>query len=138
MRAVMSSSSRLLLNAALYGLGAFAIGFTFGVLRELVFIPRFGERTGHLLEFPLVTGCIVVFGWWLARLKGSRPSAALLFGVGGVGVLLAIESAFALGFLGMSLEDYLATFNLAQGALFPYALALMAIAPFLSAWSARR
>ena len=127
------STRHTLLTALAYGLGAFGIGFIFGALRQLVLIPQFGREAGYWIEFPLVTGCILAFGWWLARRHSLPVPAAALIGIGGVAILLLVESAFALGVMNMSAEDYLAQFDLSRGALFPYALALMAITPWVSA-----
>ncbi len=110
----------------IYGIGAFGIGFVFGALRELVLIPAFGERGGHWAEFPLVTAAICLFGYWL----GSR-SGSILTGLGGVGVLLAIEAVFALGVLRQPLLEFLAGFDVTKGALLPFGLAAMAVAPWL-------
>lgn len=129
----MSGRTKTLLTVSLlYGVIAFAIGFVFGALRQLLFIPTFGETMGHWVEFPLVTGAIVAVGWWLAQRHRLGLGDALVIGLGGVATLLAIESAFAVGLLGMSAEEYFATFNIFDGALFPYGLVLMAVAPWLS------
>lgn len=119
-------------KAATYGVVAFAIGFMFGALRELVFIPWLGERAGHWAEFPLVTASIMVVGIWLSRRNRLGTAPALLAGLGGVLVLLIVEGAFALGLMGMSVEAFLSTFNIFAGALFPYGLVLMGLAPWMA------
>ena len=130
----MTHSTRTVLAAAaLYGVVAFAIGFVFGALRQLVLIPWLGERAGHWAEFPLVTASIMAFGIWLSRRRGLGETTALLTGFGGVIALLAIESVFALGLMGMSVEAFLSTFNILEGALFPYGLVLMGLAPWVAA-----
>ena len=117
-----------------YGLGAFGIGFLFGVLREFVLIPQLGERAGHLAEFPLVTACVVALGVWLGlRLAAPRSRMRLLAtGLLGIVLLVLVESSFAIGVLGLRWADHLAAYDLTQGALFPLGLALMAVAPVLS------
>ncbi len=121
-------SLTLIFWALAYGLGGFTLGFLFGALRELVLIPRFGSAPGHLIEFPMVTVCIAALGVWIGR-RSTGPAG--LIGLGGVGVLLALESVLALAVLGQSPAEYLAGFDITAGALFPYGLALMAIAPRL-------
>ncbi|MEX1250112.1 MAG: hypothetical protein WEA77_02840 [Hyphomonas sp.] len=119
---------KLLVWALAYGPLAFAAGFVFGALRELVLIPAFGERTGRLAEFPVATLAACAIGAWVGR-RTDAPALAL--GVLGVLVLVALESTLALGLVRMSLREYLAGYDLTHGALFPIGLALMAVAPLL-------
>lgn len=121
--------------SVIYGTVAFLIGFVFGALRQFVLIPAFGETAGHWIEFPFVTGCICLLGWWIAR-KWTAP--ALLIGVLGTLILLAIEMVFAIGIMGMPVSAYFAQFDILAGALFPWGLFLMALAPLLSRMAARR
>jgi hypothetical protein len=127
--------SRTLLWALAFGTLGFAAGFAFGALRELVLIPAFGDRTGHLLEFPMVTGAACAIGIWIGR-RSSGP--AFVIGVLGVLVLIAFESTMALGFMRVSLADYLAGYDLTRGSLFPVGLALMAFAPVIGRKFSRR
>ncbi len=111
---------------AAYGALSFAAGFAFGALRQLVFIPAWGDRMGHLVEFPMVTLAACGIGLWV----GARSTGpALAIGLLGVLVLIAFESTMALGVMRLSLADYLAGYDLTRGALFPVGLALMALAP---------
>ena len=125
----MSQPLRRLIGwGAAYGALGFATGFAFGALRQLILIPAFGDRMGHLIEFPMVTLAACAIGVWI----GSRTTApALATGLLGVAVLIALESTMALGFMRVSLADYLAGYDLTRGALFPVGLALMAAAPLL-------
>ena len=125
----MSQPLRRLIGwGAAYGALGFAAGFAFGALRQLILIPAFGDRMGHLIEFPMVTFAACAIGVWI----GSRTTApALATGLLGVAVLIALESTMALGFMRVSLADYLAGYDLTRGALFPVGLALMAAAPLL-------
>jgi hypothetical protein len=118
----------LLLWALAYGAMAFAAGFAFGALRELVLIPAFGERLGRLIEFPVVTLTACAIGVWIGR-RTHAPAMAL--GLLGVCVLVVLESSMALGLMRISAADYLAGYDLTRGALFPIGLALMAAAPGL-------
>ena len=127
--------ANLLAWSALYGALGFAVGFAFGVLRQFVLIPAFGERMGHLAEFPMVTLAACVLGIWIG---GKSAAPALALGVLGVAVLIAFESAMALGFMRLSLAEYLAGYDLTRGALFPVGLALMALAPALGRRFRRR
>lgn len=118
----------LLLWSLAYGALAFAAGFVFGVLRQLVLIPAFGHRMGHLIEFPFVTLAACAIGVWIGR---RTHAPALAIGLLGVMVLIAFESTMALGLMRLSLADYLAGFDVTRGELFPIGLALMAAAPLL-------
>jgi hypothetical protein len=132
---MLSKTVNLLAWSALYGALGFAVGFAFGVLRQLVLIPAFGDRMGHLAEFPMVTLAACVIG---IRIGGKSTAPALALGVFGVAVLIAFESTMALGFMRLSLADYLAGYDLTRGALFPVGLALMALAPALGRRFRRR
>ena len=125
----------LLRWSLLYGAGGFAAGFVFGALRELVLIPRFGAGTGQLIEFPFVTLAIAALGVWIGR-RAAPP--ALLIGISGVGILLLMESVLALVILGQSPAQYFAGYDISAGALFPYGLAVMAIAPLIGRRTRRR
>lgn len=52
---MLAKPGNLLAWSALCGALGFAAGFAFGVLRRPVLIPVFGDRMGHLAEFPMVT-----------------------------------------------------------------------------------
>jgi hypothetical protein len=125
---MLPTTGNLLGWSALYGALGFAVGFAFGVLRQLVLIPAFGDRMGHLAEFPMVTLAACVIGIWIG---GKSAAPALALGVFGVAVLIVFESTMALGFMRLSLADYLAGYDLTRGALFPVGLVLMALAPAL-------
>jgi len=126
-------------NALLWGLAfgtlSFAAGFAFGALRQLVLIPAFGDRIGHLIEFPMVTLAACAIGIWLGR-KSTAP--ALAIGLIGVAMLIAFESTLALGVMRKPFAEYLAGYDLTRGALFPVGLALMAVSPLAGRWLKRR
>jgi predicted nucleic acid-binding protein len=96
-------------SGAAYGALGFAAGFAFGALRQLILIPAFGDRMGHLIEFPMVTLAACAIGVWI----GCRTTApALATGLLGVAVLIAFESTMALGFMRVSLSPaYSATWK---------------------------
>jgi hypothetical protein len=119
----------------LFGSLSFAVGFAFGALRELVLIPALGERIGHLAEFPMVTLAACAIGIWAGR-RSTAP--ALAIGLIGAAVLIAFESTMALGFMRVSLAEYLAGYDLTRGALFPVGLVLMALSPLAGRLSKRR
>lgn len=118
-------------QAFFYGLVGFGTGFVFGAIRQLLLAPNLGDEASRWMEFPFVTLAIAWLGWWLGARKAGSAGTALLIGIGGLTCLLVIENVFALQMLSMTLDDYLATFDIFRGALFPYGLAAMAIAPWL-------
>jgi hypothetical protein len=120
-------------SGAYGGLG-FAAGFVFGALRQLVLIPAFGDRAGHLIEFPMVTLTVFGIGAWI----GARSAApGLAIGILGAAILIAMESTMSLTFAGLSLSDYLASYDVKRGALLPFGLATMVLAPLAGRWSSR-
>lgn len=132
----MSPGLRHLLGrSGAYGALGFAAGFVFGALRQLALIPAFGDREGHLIEFPMVTLTVFGIGVWI----GARSTApGLAIGVLGAAILFALESTMSLTFAGLSLSDYLASYDVTRGALLPFGLAAMVLAPLVGRWSTRR
>ena len=63
------------------------------------------------------------------RLHNRQTKYLLFLGIAGTIELLAIESGFTLYVMRVSLYQYLASFNIANGALFPFGLFFMSIAP---------
>ncbi|MEM5517227.1 hypothetical protein WNY37_09715 [Henriciella sp. AS95] len=62
----------------------------------------------------------------------------MLTGVLGTLILLLIESLFALGIMGMTISQYLTSFDVSNGRLFPIGLLAMALAPLLARFLPRR
>ena len=94
---MLAKPGNLLAWSALCGALGFAAGFAFGVLRRPVLISDFGDRMGHLAEFPMVTLAACVIG---IRTGGKSAAPAL---APGVAALIAFESAMAPGFMRLSL-----------------------------------
>ncbi len=115
-----------------YGTLAFATGFVFGAIREISFIPLLGKSAGKWAEFiPLVGALFFVASYALRQLKSPDRPALLITGIGGVMVMLVFESVFALYVMQVPLALYLESFNVLKGELFPWGLAIMALAPLL-------
>jgi hypothetical protein len=124
---------RIIVLGAIYGALCFVAGFIFGAIRELVLIPTFGTTTGHLIEFPLMLIAVGVIARLLMRrsFTGSAMSHRLAVGVIGLIVLVVIESTFALTIIGVPLATYLDSYDVTSGALFPFGLLWMAVAPMV-------
>lgn len=116
-----------------YGMLAFVAGFIFGAIRELVLIPTFGSKGGHLIEFPLVLIAVSLIARWLVRTEMAGLAAwnTLVAGVIGVLVLVGIESTFAVAVMGKPVTEYLEQYDVTRGALFPFGLLWMAVAPLV-------
>jgi hypothetical protein len=116
-----------------YGLLAMGLGVVFGVLREIVLIPLLGPRAGALLEFGIVTLAIV---WVGVRLVWSCPPlrwpARLALGAIGMAIVIVLESGLAIGVMGMSRAEYLASYDITRGGLFGVGLLAMALTPLLA------
>lgn len=122
----------------IYAIATFAAGFVFGVLRELVLIPIAGKTAGHWIEFPfmlLATWAAAVYA--RQRLIDPDRRSLLVLGIGGTMLLLLIESSFALYVVQMPLPAYLASFDVTAGALFPWGLLFMILAPQLTSLKRR-
>lgn len=118
--------------ALVYGVLGFGAGFVFGTLREVVLIPAFGRAAGHWLEFiPLIAVIVLIAVMVMRRYRADTAGHALMLGLAGTLVLLVLESSFALLILGVPLQTYLAGFDITRGALFPFGLAIMTLAPVL-------
>lgn len=118
--------------AVIYGIAAFTIGFVFGVARELALVPLAGRRMAQWIEFPFVTIAVCIAAWRIVLWRAQWSAQALvLWGLSGAMVLILLESAFALYVVGLPLTDYLAGYNISQGALFPFGVAIMIAAPFV-------
>jgi hypothetical protein len=116
----------------IYGTLAFAAGFVFGVIRELLLIPWLGRGAGKSLEFAIMLA--ITFG--LARYTAKKirqPTSGQLItlGIGGMVILLALEAMFTLYVVQLPLEKYLASFDVLKGELFSWGLLTMVIAPLL-------
>ena len=129
-----AAAAHALIKAILfYGGVMFVIGFAFGVLRELVFIPLAGRRAGHWIEFPVLLAATFLVARRVAATLHERTAGKLLtLGIAGTFLLLLFESGFALYVLRLPLEKYLSGFDVTVGALFPFGLLFMALAPLLA------
>lgn len=123
---------QVLRTAFIFGTATFAAGFVFGVIREVALIPLLGRSAGKALEFIIMLGMTFVTAVFALRhLKARSKGTLLAAGLLGVAVLLGFESAFALYVMDVPLAVYLQGFNLMKGELFPFGLAVMALAPIL-------
>jgi hypothetical protein len=102
-----------------YGAAIFALGFVFGMLRELVLAPAFGRTAVVWIEAPLLLLASWFAAGWLIRRFGvaSRPIARLLMGAAAFALLMACEAGVAVYGFGRSLAMHLSGYLTARGAL---------------------
>ena len=126
-----SHSTRIGTFGLSYGLLGFAAGFLFGAFREMVLIPAFGGRAGHLIEFPLILIAITAIALWLVRRQPLPHTWWARHGAGAVGVLVLVasESSFALVVMQVPVATHLDGYDVTKGALFPIGLLWMGLAP---------
>jgi hypothetical protein len=116
----------------IYGTLAFAAGFVFGVVRELLLIPRLGRGAGKSLEFAIMLAITLGLARYATgKLRQPTSGQLIALGIGGMVILLALEAMFALYVMQLPLEKYLTSFDVLKGELFPWGLLAMAIAPLL-------
>ncbi|MBI1385741.1 MAG: hypothetical protein GC150_12600 [Rhizobiales bacterium] len=122
-----------------YGLIVFAAGFCLGALRELALAPLFGAQAAHWIEFPLMLIAVWLIARWIfgETTEGHGPGR-LAEGALAVLLLVVLESGLAILVLGLPLDVYLTSYDVRRGALFPFGLAFMALAPLLFGNRARR
>lgn len=117
---------------AIYGIVALSIGTALAALRTLVFVPLFGEGIGIPLEFGLAALSMIGSGLWLMRRHGPwTTNSALYFGGMGAGVYAAAALPINLLTPGGDAIAMFNTVSLTHGAVFPVALAVMALGPAL-------
>lgn len=92
--------------------------FANGAFRELVIVPRWGERVGHVVGVVVLGGIIWVLAWRLVKSTGALPARTLLL-VGLFWVTLSL--LFEFGFFHYAMQipwsKLLADYNVLQGRL---------------------
>ena len=123
---------------ALYAIVVSLIGFIFGTIRVLLFVPRLGETSAVILEIPL----ILVASWFVCRWCVNRldvaatvPARSLM---GLVAFLVLMSAEVGLGaVLGRSLVDQVAAYGSQAGAIGLAAQVIFAMFPVVQVWGAR-
>ena len=117
----------------LYFLLVFGAGFVFGVVRELLVVPRVGVMWAELLETPFMLVAIVVSARWVVRRMcvSGAAAARLVMGLVALVLLLAAEVGMVLQLRGMTLAGYLEGREPVSGTVYLVMLALYAAMPWL-------
>ncbi len=113
-----------------FGFMALSIGTTLAAVRALVLVPLLSESMAMIVEFTFAVVLLTISGLWLMRRGGPWTTNTALY-FGGVGAIVygatsLLINMIALG--GPAQAIWLAA-SLTHGALFPVALALMALGP---------
>jgi hypothetical protein len=119
-------------GALVYVFLAFALGFLLGPLREFVLAPALGRIAALAIELPIMLG----FCWWLAprASKGVAPGMGRLrMGLAALAILLLLEFGVGQALRGFSLDEWLAHFARAEGALTLAGYAVFALIPWARA-----
>lgn len=115
----------------LYFAIVFAAGFIFGAIRELLLVPRFGQRYAELIEAPFMLAVIFLTARWLARgeLSGEPAVEKLKTGFFALALLLIAEVSVVLTLRGLTIPEYIAQRDPLAGAAYMVMLLIFALAP---------
>ncbi len=110
------------------------VEFVHGTMRTIFLLPRVGDFTSR--QVGAFTGSLLIFfvAYLFAPWFGPLTKQAAL-AIGGTWVLLTIAFEISLGFFLMDFppERLFQDFNVARGALFPFALTFLFFCPLLVA-----
>jgi hypothetical protein len=104
-----------------------------GIARGVLLVPYVGEfRSGQIGVF---TGSLIIFAIAVGSVRwlgASRPSELLGIGVLWFGLTLAFEVLFGRFVVGASWERLAADYNIIEGGLLPFGMALLLLSPLLA------
>lgn len=105
-----------------------------GVLRGILLVPTYGESVSSRIGWPV--GMVIVLGLTMSLIRWTGlVSVASLFRLGTVWAVLTFLFETGIGLLrGLDGARIWTEFNPMTGGLMLYSLAVMLIAPLLSAW----
>ena len=119
---------------ALYFAIVFGAGFVFGIVRQLVLIPRLGVMWAELAEMPLMLAVIVWAARWVVGRPGAPAGVGARAGIGliALALLVCAELGLVLQLRGMSLAEYVAQREPVSGVVYLAMLAVFAAMPWLA------
>ena len=125
----------MLKAGALYFAVVFGAGIVLGTIRVLWVIPRLGTRTAELLEAPLMVGVTILAARWVARRLRLPTSPGVRLGAGftALALLLAAEFGIALRLRGLTIGQYLSSWDPVAGTAYLVSLLLFAFMPLVVA-----
>lgn len=117
-------------GAAYFGL-VFGAGFVFGVIRQLLLLPRVGAMWAELIEMPFMLVVIIAAARWTVRrflLPRGLRSRAIVGGVG-LALLLGAEISLVIFLRGLTLRQYLESREPVSGVVYLAMLGVFAAMP---------
>jgi len=105
-----------------------------GVLRESIFIPKWGKTPGLVLS-GLLLSVLILTVTYLALPWLNVQSAHKLIGIGCGWLLLTLVFEFSFGLLrGMPLKEILEAYTFKDGNIWLMVLLVTVLAPWIAAW----
>lgn len=83
--------------AAIYFGIVFCVGFVLGPIRELLLVPRVGQRVAQFIEFPLMLVAMVLAARWISKRFCEDLNSWQRIGVGCIATLLVLAADLAVG-----------------------------------------
>jgi hypothetical protein len=126
---------QILKAATLYFALVFGSGFVLGTIRTLWVVPIVGMRKAELMEEPLMLVITFLAARWVVR-RWRLPRRALTrlsVGFAGLGLLVAAEFGFVVWLRGMTVREYVASWDPVAGTVYLAMLGVFALMPLLVA-----
>ena len=136
----MTSNNRAMIAGVAYFAMVFATGFTLGVIRVLLVVPRLGTRPAELLEMPIMLAVVLLSARFVVTRYAIEAGIRSRLLMGGIAFALAIvgELLVAVVFQDRSLIEYLASQDPISGSVFALMLVVFAVAPLVLSRFERR
>ncbi|NNF67845.1 MAG: hypothetical protein HKM98_10090 [Gammaproteobacteria bacterium] len=121
-----------MLQAIVYFLLVFGVGFVLGIVRVLALEPRLGQRWSEIAEAPVMLIAIWLSARFVVRRFPAQARSSYIFsGVIALVILLLIEFSVVLSIRGISLGQYFAERDPIAGGVYLLMLGLFAAMPWL-------
>ena len=128
-------SHQVVKTGAIYFALVFGAGFVLGTIRVLWLVLAVGVRTAELLEVPVMLTVIILSARWVARHFKVPYAASSRLGMGGMALalILALDFTVVLWVRGLSLSQYIESFDPVAGTAYFVMLGVFAVMPLLVA-----
>jgi hypothetical protein len=120
-----------------YFASVFGAGFVLGTIRVLWLVPIVGTRTAELLEMPVMLTVIIQSARWIVGRLAVPPTILSRLGMGGIALVLILLLDFTavLWIRGLSVSQYIESFDPVAGTAYFVMLGIFAVMPLLVAVS---
>jgi hypothetical protein len=128
-------SYQIVKAGAIYFALVFGVGFMLGTIRVLWLVPAVGTRTAELLEMPVMLTVIILSARWVVRHFSMPYTASSRLGMGGIALalFLLLDFTVVLWIRGLSLSQYIESFDPVAGTAFFVMLGVFAVMPLFFA-----